>query len=89
MGRPICTMSRELVLLAGRPCDLPVWAVSPNPYLSFVPASSIRSKRVREESQMRFFGLDVHRDFCEVAVAEDGELRAVGRVPTTPAALRG
>ncbi len=37
---------------------------------------------------MRFFGLDVHRDFCEVAVAEDGELRSVGRVLTTPAALR-
>ena len=37
---------------------------------------------------MRFFGLDVHRDFCEVAIAEDGELRSAGRVPTKPAALR-
>ena len=37
---------------------------------------------------MRFFGLDVHRDFCEVAIAEDGELRSAGRVPTEPAALR-
>jgi transposase len=36
---------------------------------------------------VRFIGLDVHRDFCEVAVAEDGELRAVGRVPSTPSAL--
>ena len=36
---------------------------------------------------MRFIGLDVHRDFCEVAVAEDGELRAAGRVPSTPSAL--
>lgn len=36
---------------------------------------------------MRFFGLDVHRDFCEVAVAENGELRAAGRVPSTPGAL--
>jgi transposase len=36
---------------------------------------------------VRFIGLDVHRDFCEVAVAEDGELRAAGRVPTTPGAL--
>ncbi len=36
---------------------------------------------------MRFIGLDVHRDFCEVAVAEDGDLRAAGRVPTTPGAL--
>lgn len=37
---------------------------------------------------MRFFGLDVHRDFCEVAVAEDGELRSLGRVSTTPEELR-
>ena len=28
---------------------------------------------------MRFIGLDVHRDFCEVAIAEGGELRAAGR----------
>lgn len=36
---------------------------------------------------MRFIGLDVHRDFCEVAIAEDGELRSVGRVETSPQAL--
>jgi len=27
--------------------------------------------------------LDIHRDFCEVAIME-GELRSVGRVKTTP-----
>jgi transposase len=37
---------------------------------------------------VRFFGLDVHRDFCVVAVAEDGELRSLGRVLTTPEELR-
>ena len=31
---------------------------------------------------MRAFGLDVHRDFCEVAVAEGGEVRSAGRIPT-------
>src|SRR5712691_2249573 len=36
---------------------------------------------------MRFIGLDVHRDFCEVAIAEAGEVRLVGRVQTEPAAL--
>ena len=36
---------------------------------------------------MRFIGLDVHRDFCEVAIAEGGELRLAGRVPTEPASL--
>jgi transposase len=29
---------------------------------------------------MRAFGLDVHRDFCEVAIAERGEVRSAGRV---------
>src|SRR5262249_33560748 len=36
---------------------------------------------------MRFIGLDVHRDFCEVAIAEGGELRLAGRVPAEPASL--
>jgi transposase len=31
---------------------------------------------------MRAFGLDVHRDFCEVAIAEDGEVRSAGRIAT-------
>ena len=33
---------------------------------------------------MRFIALDVHRDFCEVAIAEDGEVRLTGRVQTNP-----
>ena len=36
---------------------------------------------------MRFIGLDVHRDFCEVAIAEGGGVRLAGRVRTEPAAL--
>jgi hypothetical protein len=36
---------------------------------------------------MRFIGLDVHRDFCEVAIAERGEVRLAGRVRTEPEAL--
>ncbi len=36
---------------------------------------------------MRFIGLDVHRDFCEVAIAEAGEVRLAGRVLTEPASL--
>jgi transposase len=31
---------------------------------------------------MRAFGLDVHRDFCEVAIGEDGVIRSAGRIPT-------
>jgi transposase len=33
---------------------------------------------------MRHIGLDVHRDFCEVAIAEAGGVRSAGRIATTP-----
>jgi transposase len=36
---------------------------------------------------MRFIGFDVHRDFCEVAIAEAGEVRLAARVETRPPAL--
>jgi transposase len=36
---------------------------------------------------VRSIGLDVHRDFCEVAVVEAGEVRSVGRIDTTPEEL--
>jgi transposase len=36
---------------------------------------------------MRFIALDVHRDLCEVAIAEDGRVRRAGRVETSPATL--
>ena len=33
---------------------------------------------------MRAVGLDVHLDFCEVAIVEDGEVRSAGRIETKP-----
>ncbi len=36
----------------------------------------------------RCFGLDVHREFAQVAVWEDGLVRQVGRVPATPEGFR-
>ena len=35
----------------------------------------------------RAIGLDVHRDFCEVAIVEGGAVRSAGRIETTPEAL--
>ena len=35
----------------------------------------------------RAIGLDVHRDFCEVAICEDGRVRSAGRIVTTPEQL--
>ncbi|MGH2960664.1 MAG: IS110 family transposase, partial [Solirubrobacterales bacterium] len=36
---------------------------------------------------MREIGLDVHRDFCEVAISEAGEVRSAPRIKTTPEEL--
>lgn len=36
---------------------------------------------------MRSIGMDVHRDFCEVALVEDGEVRSGGRIRTSPESL--
>jgi transposase len=35
----------------------------------------------------RSFGLDVHLDFCEVAVWQDGEISQLGRIASTPEAI--
>jgi transposase len=37
---------------------------------------------------VRFIGLDVHRDFCEVAISDGGKARSAGRIDTTPEALQ-
>jgi transposase len=39
------------------------------------------------ETLGRAIGLDVHLEFCEVAIAEEGVLRSAGRIETTPEAL--
>jgi transposase len=36
----------------------------------------------------RAVGLDVHRDFCVVAICEDGVVRSAGRVPSSPEGIR-
>ena len=36
---------------------------------------------------MRSIGLDIHRDFAEVAISEGGEVRSAGRIEMTPEAL--
>src|SRR4051794_1184760 len=38
-------------------------------------------------AMVRAIGLDVHRDFCEVAICEGGEVRSAGRVAARPDAL--
>jgi len=36
---------------------------------------------------VRAVALDVHRDFCEVAIVAEGRLRSAGRIETRPEAL--
>jgi len=52
-GQAVVVVGCEPVSLCGRPCDLPVWAVSPNPYLSFLPprlpVGRIRTKETGRE----------------------------------------
>ena len=37
---------------------------------------------------MRFFGMDVHLEFCKIAVAEGGRVSRVGRIASAPEAIR-
>lgn len=37
---------------------------------------------------MRSIGLDVHRDFCQVAICEEGRTRGAGRIAADPQTLR-
>ena len=76
----------------GRPCDLPglsfelvsVCVVVP----LVLPLHCQPSWEVRAWRWLRWvgraIGLDVHRDFCVVAICEDGKVRSAGRVPSTP-----
>lgn len=36
---------------------------------------------------MRTLGLDIHRDFIEVVIADGGEIRSAGRVEMSPESL--
>jgi hypothetical protein len=38
---------------------------------------------LKEAVAVRSVGLDVHLDFCEVAVVEEGQLRSCGPIATT------
>lgn len=79
-------MGCEPEVFNGRPCDLSGCAASTNPSVSFIHLVSRRKPDSKEEI-VRAIGLDVHCDFCEVAIAEAGEVRSAGRIETTPEQL--
>ena len=41
------------------------------------------------EVMVRSIGLDVHRDFCEVAISEAGQVRSAGRIAPRPDGREG
>jgi hypothetical protein len=47
-----------------------------------------RSGKCGFSGKVRFFGIDVHLEFCEIAVAEGSKVSQVGRIASTPEAIR-
>jgi len=72
-------------MFGGRPCDLSGCAASANASMSFARRFSRDNDQRRE--RVRDIALDVHLDFCGVAIAEGGEVRSAGRIATKPAEL--
>src|SRR4029450_13911126 len=52
------------------------------------PPAPPRQARGREDGMRRCIGLDVHREFAQVAIWEDGVVRQAGRIELTPEGLR-
>src|SRR5512132_856783 len=77
-------MGREPDVVHGRPCDLPGCAASTNPSMSLSPPSPETNKR---RDRVRSIGMDVHRDVCEIAIAEAGDVRAAGRIESRVEAI--
>src|SRR6478735_5598963 len=69
------------------PCDWPGCAASADPSVSLAHSSPESSVRSAKGAKVRSIGLDVHRDFCVVAIAEEGKVRSAGRIATRPEAL--
>jgi hypothetical protein len=44
--------------------------------------------RMKLREEVRYIGMDVHREFAQLAVVEDGLVRDEGRIGVTPEALR-
>src|SRR6478609_363494 len=86
VGRPLSRMGVRAREFGGRPCDWPGCAASADPSVSFAHGSPVSSNSTKG-ALVRAIGMDVHRDFCEVAIAEAGAVRSAGRIATHPDVL--
>jgi hypothetical protein len=57
------------------------------PELSVVCPPVLSRLFINEGGSVRHIGLGIHRDFCEVAISEAGEVRSLGRIETKPEVL--
>ena len=62
--------------------------MSTNPFLSLAHLVSPSCRCKRRERCLRFIGLDVHLDFCEIAICDAGRVRSGGRVRTSAQGLQ-
>jgi transposase len=65
----------------------PARLCSEHGYVAVVVQLRSDTNHSEEVQRMRSIGLDIHRDFAEVAIAEGGEVRSAGRIEMTPEAL--
>lgn len=88
MGQADLPRGPRARLIDGRPCDLPGCAASAYPSVSFAPGVlQLALSSGGRDVMSRAVGLDVHLEFCEVAICEDGQVRSAGRVESTPEGL--
>src|SRR5437870_8946351 len=80
-------MGCEPGVVRGRPCAPPGCAESTNPSLSLAHHPPVVIARA-EGGRMRFIGLDIHRDQCEVAIVEYGTVRSAGRFRSSVAEVQ-
>ena len=86
MGRPIYSMSCELVLVAGRPCDLPGCAASARSVGVVSPTAPVNDgRRGNATGDWDRYPPNLWR----VVFWEDGQLRPAGRIGMTRSGLEG
>ena len=77
LDRPFTARGPRARLFSGRLCDRPGCAQSTSSVDVVVHLLSVEPQPTEEET-MRSMGLDIHRDFCGVAIAEGGDIRSPG-----------
>ena len=89
VGGPVWTMGCEPVVIRWPPLRLARVRCERVSVVVVCPLFSPMSidEEVSVRALGRAIGLDVHRDFCEVAICEEGKVRSAERVDSSPEAL--